>query len=242
MTSVSSLRPFPLLALSLALAVGGVACGANESSGAADTTPTGATPTIDALTIESGYSSGLNAMGTRYTSAGAVITNTAAVTACGVKVEFVILDAAGAVLDTNAEALHRVAPGAALPLSSGGLGDGRPDEPASFTATIVGVDSFDPAGGCAGSSTTAQGLTLAATDSRIDTGVEIITGNLRNPTDTVAEQVVIECVLRDAFGAIIGGDSGSVRGSVAPGGDTAFDIRMLWAPAKATAAECSASA
>lgn len=220
-----------------------VACGGGDSGGeAAPTVPAGGTPTIEALTIESGYSSGLNTMGTRYTSAGAVITNTAAVTACGVKVEFSILDAAGAVLDTNAEEMHRVPAGAALPLSTSGIGDGRADEPASFTATIVGVDSFDPAGACGGSSTTAQGITLTATDARIDTAVEFITGNLRNDTDTIAERAVIECVLRDAFGAIIGGDSGSVRGSVAPGGDTAFDIRMLWAPAKATSAECSASA
>ena len=156
------------------------------------------------------------------------------------KVEFSIVDAAGTALDTKSEELHMVAPGAALALSTSGLGGGRPDEPASFTATIVGIDSFDAAGTCADSFTTAQGIALETADATVDE--EYIAGNVTNPNDAIAEKASIDCVLRDAAGAIVGGDSGSVRGTLAPRGDAAFKIRMLWAPAKATSAECSAAA
>lgn len=264
MTSASSKHPFRLLALTAALAVGSVACGSDDSTDeAADTSPAATSeaapegtgdvaettapatdpaemPEIDALTIESGYSTGLSSLGTRYTSAGAVVTNTATVAACGVKVDFTILDAAGTALDSKSEELHMITPGAALALSTSGLGGGRSDEPASFTATIVGIDSFDAAGQCADSFTTAQGFALATADATIDE--EYIAGNVSNPSDAIAEKASIDCVLRDDAGAIVGGDSGSVRGTIAPRGDADFKIRMLWAPPTATAAECTASA
>ncbi|MEQ1701534.1 MAG: FxLYD domain-containing protein, partial [Ilumatobacteraceae bacterium] len=197
-------------------------------------------PTIDALRIESGYSTGLSSLGTRYNSAGALITNTATIAACGVKVDFAILDAAGVALDTKSEELHMIAPGAALALSTSGLGGGRPDEPASFTATIVGIDSFDAAGVCADSFTTSQGFGLETADVALDE--EYLSGNVTNPSDDIAEKASIDCVLRDDAGAIVGGDSGSVRGTIAPRGDSDFKIRMLWTPPTATAAECTASA
>lgn len=259
MTSATSKHPFRLLALTAALAVGAVACGSDDSTdGAADPAPSatsetgevtdttvagtdpGVAPTIDALAIESGYSTGVSGLGTRYTSAGAVVTNTATIAACGVKVEFSILDAAGTSLDTKSEELHMVAPGAALALSTSGLGGGRPDEPASFTATIVGFDSFDAAGVCADSFTTSQGFALETADVAVDE--EYLSGNVSNPSDDIAERASIECVLRDADGAIVGGDSGSVRGTIAPRGDADFKIRMLWTPPTATTAECTAAA
>ena len=155
------------------------------------------------------------------------------------KVEFSILDAAGAALDTKSEELHMIAAGEALPLSTSGLGGGRPDEPASFTATIVGVDSFDAAGTCADSFTTAQGISVTASDVTVDD--EYILGTVTNPGDIVAETTRVECVLRDADGAIVGGDSGGVRGTIAHNGTSDFKVRMLWVPETATAAECSAA-
>lgn len=248
--------------LSAALAVGAVACGSDDSSNdAADpapaatsevapdgtgevesTTAPGTDPgaTIDALTIESGYSTGVSNLGTRYTSAGAVVTNTATVTACGVKVDFTILDAAGTVLDSKSEELHKVAPGAALAITTSGLGGGRPDEPATFTAAIVGIDAFDAAGECADSFTTSQGFGLETAEVALDE--EYLSGNVTNPSNDIAEKAAIECVLRDDAGAIVGGDSGFVRGTIAPRGDSDFKIRMLWTPPTATAAECTAAA
>jgi hypothetical protein len=229
-------HPFHLLALAAALAVGSVACGGSDSDGGAAAATTVEPPPLDVLTLESGYTSGVDDLGNRYNSVGAVVTNTAAITACGVSVEFAILDAGGAVLASKTEKLPVVAPSAALPLSTSGLGGGSPDEPASFTATVVSADSFDPSGTCPG-----QGLTLKATDGRIDSAVEYINGFIRNPTDEVIESVNIRCVLRDAFGAIVGGDSGTMRGTISPRGSSDLKIRMLWAPPKATAAECSAT-
>jgi hypothetical protein len=256
----SNLRPARLLALSAVLAFGAVACGSDDSSskpaatspaspdgsapaGGTETTaaPTdGAEPTLAALTIESGYSTGVSSLNTRYNSAGAVVTNTAGITACGVKVEFAVLDAAGAPLDTKSEELHKIAAGESLVLSTPGLGGGRDDEPASFTATITGLDSFDATGDCADSFTTSKGLTLTAADVTVDG--DYILGTVTNPGDEAAEVTSVQCVLRDADGAIVGGDRGSVRGTIGLRGDAAFQIRMLWVPETATAADCTATA
>ena len=131
-------RTIRTLTVAAALAVTMAACGSNDTTDEAgsDTTAAatettaaasettaaasettaaaGETPTVDALTLESGFASGVSSLGTRFTSAGAVVTNTSAQRACRVKVEFAMLDAAGAVLDTKSESVPFIAAGAAV--------------------------------------------------------------------------------------------------------------------------------
>ena len=152
-----------LLAVATTLAFVAVGCGGSDSSGAADTAPqtttqgstagstetttgsstesttaaSGPEPTAADLTVESGFSTGLSDLGTRFTSASAVITNAASRAACDVQVEFAILDASGAVLDTRIEKLPIVAAASTTVVVPNPLGGGKPDEPAPDSGDAV---------------------------------------------------------------------------------------------------------
>jgi hypothetical protein len=256
-------RTIRTLTVAAALAVTMAACGSNDTTDEAgsDTTAAatettaaasettaaasettaaaGETPTVDALTLESGFASGVSSLGTRFTSAGAVVTNTSAQRACRVKVEFAMLDAAGTVLDTKSESVPFIAAGAAAPVAPSGLGGGIADEPASVEVTVVEVKAFSAGDTC--DDTLVQGLALETADVTVD-ALTYIRGTVTNSTDTAAETTLVDCVLRDAAGAIVGGDKTVVRDAIDAGATAEFKVRMLWTPETATAAECSAIA
>lgn len=249
-------RTLRTLTIAAALAVTMAACGSNDTTdeagsdttaaasettaAASDTTAAaGETPTVDALTVESGFASGVSSLGTRFTSAGAVVTNTSAQLACRVKVEFALLDAAGTVLDTKSETVPFVAAGAAVSVAPSGLGGNRPEEPASVEVTVVEAEAFTTAATCEGG--IVQGLALETADVTVD-ALTYIRGTVTNGTDTAAETTLVDCVLRDAAGAIVGGDKTVVRDAVDAGASAEFKVRMLWAPDTAATAECTAIA
>jgi len=235
------------LAVAVALTATLAACGSNDSTdSAAETTAAasettaaaGETPTADALTAESGFSSGVSSLGTRFNSAGAVVTNSSAQIACGVKVEFALLDASGALIDTKSETVPFIAAGIAANVAPAGLGGGSDVEPASLEVAVTDVRSFttdtcDPS--------LVQGLSLETADVTVDE-LTYIRGQVTNSTDTAAETTLVDCVLRDAAGAIVGGDKTVVRDAVDAGASAEFKVRMLWAPETAAAAECTAIA
>ena len=213
---------------------------ASETTAAADTTvAAGETPTAEAITTESGFSSGVSSLGTRFNSAGAVVTNTSSQLACGVKVEFALLDASGALIDTKSETVPFIAAGVAANVAPAGLGGGSDTEPASLEVAITDVRSFTTDAACDPS--IVQGLSLETADVTVD-ALTYIRGTVTNSTDTAAEKTLVDCVLRDAAGAIVGGDKTVVRDAVDAGASAEFKVRMLWAPDTAATAECSAIA
>ncbi|MEN9643815.1 MAG: hypothetical protein RL238_484 [Actinomycetota bacterium] len=221
-------------------AVETTAAGSETTAAASETTAAaGETPTAEAVTVESGYSSGVSSLGTRFTSAGAVVTNTSTQLACGVKVEFALLDASGALIDTKTETVAFVAAGVAANVAPSGLGGGTETEPGSMEATVTEVRSFTTAATCDPS--IVQGLSLETADVVVDE-LTYIRGSLNNTTDTAAEKPQVDCVLRDTAGAIVGGDKTVVREPVEAGATAEFKVRMLWAPDTAATAECSAIA
>ena len=250
------------LAVAVALTATLAACGSNDSTDtAAETTAAasettaaasettaaasettvaaGETPTAEAITTESGFSSGVSSLGTRFNSAGAVVTNTSSQLACGVKVEFALLDASGALIDTKSETVPFIAAGVAANVAPAGLGGGTDAEPASLEVAITEVRSFTTEAACDRSF--AQGLSLETADVVVDE-LTYIRGTVNNSTDTAAEKTAVDCVLRDAAGAIVGGDKTVVRDAVDAGASAEFKVRMLWAPDTAATAECSAIA
>lgn len=214
---------------------------ASETTAAASetTAAAGETPTADAITTESGYSTGVSSLGTRFNSAGAVITNTSTQLACGVKVEFALLDAAGALIDTKVETVAFIPAGAAANVAPSSLGGGSETEPGSMELAVTDVRGFTTAATCDPS--ILQGLTLATADVTID-ALTYIRGSIENSNDTAAEKTLVDCVLRDAAGAIVGGDKTVVRDAVDAGATAEFKVRMLWAPDTAATAECTAVA
>jgi hypothetical protein len=257
-----------LLAVATTLAFVAVGCGGSDSSGAGDTAPqtttqgttagstettsasstetttavSGPEPTAADLTVESGFSTGLSDLGTRFTSASAVITNAAVRAACDVQVEFTILDAAGTVLDTRIEKLPIVAAASATPVVPNPLGGGKPDEPAKLEVTVTEVASFATGDTCDTSSTVAKGVTLATADVALDADMKYVRGTVSNPSQTDVDAALVACVFRGADKAIVGGDKTTARTPLAAGASADFKVRVLWAPPAATTAECGATA
>ncbi len=256
-----------LFAASAALALVAVACG-SDSSNTADTssastaagtettatgdtaaeTTTGSTeasgpePTVADLTVESGFSTGLSSLGTRFTSAAAVITNAASRAACDVQVEFTIADAAGTVIDTRTEKLPVVAAATTTVVVPNALGGGKPDEPATLDVKVTEVASFATGDTCDTASTVAKGITLATADSALDADQKYVRGTVSNPTETDADLTVVSCVFRGADKAIVGGEKTMVRDAIAAGASVDFKVRVLWAPPAVSTVECGATA
>ena len=215
------------------------AAGTETTAGSETTAAAGETPTAEAITTESGYASGVSSLGTRFTSAGAVVTNTSTQLACGVKVEFALLDAAGTLIDTKSETVPFIAAGLAANIAPSGLGGGSETEPGALEVAITEVRSFTTEATCDPS--LVQGLTLETADVTVDE-LTYIRGQVTNGTDTAAEKTLVDCVLRDAAGAIVGGDKTIVRDAIDAGASAEFKVRMLWAPDTAATAECTAIA
>lgn len=253
-----------LLAAATTLAFVAVGCGGSDSSGAGDTAPetttqtttqdttagstetttavSGPEPTAADLTVESGFSTGLSDLGTRFTSASAVITNAAARAACDVQVEFTILDASGAVLDTRLEKLPIVAAASTTAVVPNPLGGGKPDEPATLEVTVTDVASFATGDTCDTSSTAAKGVTLATADAAVDADTKYVRGTVNNPSQTDVDSALIACVFRGADNAIVGGEKTTARSPLAAGASADFKVRILWAPPTLATVECGATA
>lgn len=251
--------------MAASLAFVAVACGSDSTGGAADTTTastpgtgtetttagstetttaatTGETPALDTLTIESGFSTGLSDLGTRYNSASAVITNTSDQTACGVEVQFDLLDASGASIDSRSETIIVAAAGAAVPVVAKAIGAGKDAEAAKLDVTVLSVKSYVAGDTCAGVSAVAAGVALTTADVSLDADLKYINATVTNPTDAAVERATMDCALRDAAGAIVGGEQKAINDPIEAGASADAKVRVLWAPPTAATAECSAAA
>lgn len=255
-TTTKSPRFIRSFALTAVAAVALVACGSDSSTDAgttpgnaettapagsettaADTTaPETTAPsepvTADQLTVESGFASGVTGIGVPAVSVAAIVTNTAAGTACDVKLTFTLLDAAGTELDSQGAKVATIAAGAAVPVVPNAL-DAGGAQAASLTATVDTVGECDPA---------AATTSLETADSALSADIKYVTGTVANTGDAAVEGATVTCVLRDANKAIVGGAKSLVRDAIEPAGSADFKVRLVWAPASAATAECSAAA
>lgn len=253
MSTTKSPTSFRTLTLAAAVSLALVACGGSDSSSdagdsattapvAAETTAAETTApettaaaepvTPEALTVESGFASGIGGIGVRNTSVAAVVTNTAGSTACGVKLQFTLLDAAGAELDTQTAKVQTLPAGAALAVVPNALDTGDA-EPASLEATVVSLDE------CAADVAVSV---LETADAAVDADVKYVTGTLINSSDAAVEETTVVCVLRDADSAIVGGAKTVVREAIEPAAAAEFKVRLVWAPGTAASAACTATA
>jgi hypothetical protein len=56
------------------------------------------------------------------------------------------------------------------------------------------------------------------------------------------EKGALDCALRDAAGAIVGGEQKAINDPIEAGASVDVKLRILWAPPTAAIAECNATA
>jgi len=206
----------------------------------AETTTTAA-PEDAPLVVEQGMTSGLNSIGTRHTSVGAVLTNpNTHVAAYGVDVVFNLKDAAGTVIDTDSAMVNYIPAGGRRIIAPLQIGFDIPAEPASVeVVAIVGDFAEDngPEGNPAIFSMPEQELTVLSATLQPDTFGTYVVGQVSNPGTEVAKFSSIDCALR-AGGVIVGGVSGGISDSIVPGGTISFKASPGHYPANTDAVEC----
>ncbi len=265
MTATQIPHTIRIAAFAATLALVAVGCGSDSGKGAGatasssptagvETTTAGATetttatsgavetPALDTVTVESGFSTGVSDLGTRYTSAGAVVTNTSDQTACGIEIEFDLLDATGASIDSRTETLLVAGAGAWVPVVPKAIGAGKDAEPTSLKVAVLSVKSYSASETCDGTSSVALGVALPAADAALDADLKYITAAVSNPTDAAVEKSTVDCAMRDAGGAIVGGEQKAINDPIEAGASLDVKVRILWAPPTAAAVECNATA
>jgi hypothetical protein len=197
----------------------------------------------DSLTVESGFSTAANS-GSQQTSSGAVVTNGGGKSACGVQVQFNLLDAAGTTIDTGTETIEIIPAGATAIVAPTILGFNK-GVPASLNVAVVKVDDF--VGGttlndCDGF-TILKGIPVEVVSPTIDRAqfASGIKGQLMNSSTDLVETAYIDCVYR-AGGVVVGGESTASLDPIPPGGSVAFSAGLGLVPDTADAVECQAMA
>jgi hypothetical protein len=190
-------------------------------------------------------SSHVNPLGTRHSSAGAVLTNPNAEAAYGVEVTFDLKDAGGAVLDSARETVpylpahgHRIV----APLQVGfDLGV----EPASLeVATHVRefAEDVGPEGGD-DIMRRPDGARLEVVRAGFVDGEYLskVTGQVLNLTADVARYSSVHCVLRSDDG-IVGGAASGISAPIVPGGTIAFESMLASPPDDVDTVDCEVHA
>ena len=214
----------------------------NDVSGGA---PVSAAPGADAstsaadLAIQFGFTQNVER---GVVSAGALISNNGALTACGVEVQFTLLDSAGTPVDTVTESITLVPAGqtvSVVPLQIGY----QVADPASMSVTIIDIaDTTDEVSlrDCSGFYFE-DGIIVDVvnpTYSRREFDTSII-GQLVNPTEQMVETAFIDCVLRFG-GQIVGGESSASLNPITPGGTIAFELGFVTYEGEADEVLCTA--
>lgn len=180
------------------------------------------------LTVESGMTSGVNSIGTRHTSAGALVTNpNEGLAAYEVEVLFNLKDAGGTVLDSDSSTVPYIAPGATVPVAPLQIGFDLATEPASVEVVVTG-DLREDEGWDGVEFMMGEGIELEVTGAAITAGSfgNELTAQVKNPSpDTIAEFATWDCVLKSG-GAVVGGEGSGISDSIPPGVTVALSHSM----------------
>lgn len=204
-----------------------------------ETTTTTAPEPVD-LTIEAGMFSEINSIGTRNSAAGVVLTNPNAEAAYDVDVVFNLVDGAGTVMDTASANVDYLAPGGRAIVAPLQIGFDIPSEPVRVDVTAIVGDFREDEGYDGVEFSMSEGIVLEVVSVEVQRGQygdTRIGGQVRNPSDQLAEFASIDCIAR-AGGVIVGGWSTSLTDPVAPGGIIAFNVGARPLSPSADTAEC----
>lgn len=171
--------------------------------------------------VESGFTTGTDSIGTRYTSAGARLTNpNSDLAAYDVQVLFNLVGGNGDVLDSTTETVPYVAPGETVPVAPLLIGFDLSVEPTEMQVQAVGefTEDVGPKG-----QLTENGAILKFEGAEViqgDFGNEI-SGRVTNPTDTVTEYPSWNCIFLNGR-KIVGGSSSTIVDPIPPGTTVQF--------------------
>lgn len=171
--------------------------------------------------VESGFTFGVDSIGTRYTSAGARLTNpNTDLAAYEVQVLFNLVGAGGKVLDTQTETVSYIGPGASVPVAPLQIGFEIPTNPTDLQVQVVGefVEDEGPKGLFGGDAAILDFKGGEVTKS--DFGREF-SGQVSNPTDVVVTSASWSCIWLNGT-AITGGASSSIVDPIPPGATVQF--------------------
>ncbi|KQY62403.1 hypothetical protein [Nocardioides sp. Root140] len=172
--------------------------------------------------IESGFTTGTDSIGTRYTSAGARLTNANTdLAAYDVQVLFNLIGGNGEVIDTTTETVPYVGPGEAVPVAPLQIGFDLKAKPIDLQVQVVGEFSDDvgPKGPLSD-----KGVILQMEGVDVikgDYGNEI-SGRVTNTTDEVVEWPSWSCIFLNGK-KIVGGSSSTITDPIPPGSTVQFD-------------------
>ena len=201
------------------------ATGSAESTAPQSTTTEASTseaaPAEQDFVVESGFTTGVDSIGTRYTSAGARLTNpNSDLAAYGVQVLFNLVDAKGDVLDSTTENVPYVGPGETVPVAPLQIGFDLKKVPTELEVQVVGDfvedegprDSFD-----------APTSILKLKDAEItrsDYSLEL-SGQVTNQTDELVTEATWACIYVKGK-KIVGGASSAIIDPIPPGSTVHF--------------------
>lgn len=177
-------------------------------------------------------------------STGALVSNNGTLTACGVQVQFTLLDSAGTPVDTVTESIALVPAGQTVSVVPFQIGYQVAD-PASMNVTIIDIEdttdqvSLRDCGGFYfenGIIVNVVNPTYFRRD--FDTAIN---GQLVNPSDQMVDVSFVDCVLR-LGGQIVGGESSASPNPIPPGGTIAFELGLLSYEGEADEVLCTAIA
>ncbi|GIU84947.1 MAG: hypothetical protein KatS3mg008_1722 [Acidimicrobiales bacterium] len=175
------------------------------------------------LTTVAGMTSTVDSIGTRYTSAGALVTNpNGSLAAYDVEVLFNLKSADGKVLDSESANVPYIPAGATVPVAPLQIGFDISEEPATVEVRVTGKFAEDTGWKGVGFSID-KGIDLQVTDAAIVDGSigKELTAQVTNPSDQVAEMATWHCVFKRG-GTVVGGASSGIADRIPPKGTVAL--------------------
>lgn len=188
--------------------------------------------------VASGFTTGEDSIGTRYTTAGAKLTNpNADLAAYEVQVLFNLIGADGDVLDSSTETVYYVGPGETVPVAPLQIGFDQKEEPTELQVQVIGefVEDEGPKGSFGGEAALLE--VKAAEIVKGDYGDQELSAQVSNPTDQVVEYPEWDCVYSQGK-KIVGGQSSSIIDPIPPGSTVQFSDYVSVDGLKVSKVEC----
>ena len=193
-----------------------------SSSAEGDTADESPTDDVQDFEVESGFTSGTDSIGTKYNSAGALLTNpNTSLAAYGAQVLFNLVGPDGDVLDSATETVNYIGPGETVPVAPLQIGFDLKEKPTKLEVQVVG-DFTDDEGPKDTFSDEMSVLTVKSTEiTTSDYGREL-SGQVTNQTDEVVTDASWDCVYLNGQ-KFVGGASSSIIDPIPPGSTVQFN-------------------
>lgn len=192
---------------------------------------------VEDFGVESGFSSGTDSIGTKYNSAGALLTNpNPDLAAYGAQVLFNLVGSGGDVLDTTTETVSYIGPGETVPVGPLQIGFDLKEKPTKLEVQVVG-DFTDDEGPKDAFGDEMSVLAVKKTEiTQSDYGREL-SGQVTNQTDEVVTDANWDCVYLNGK-KIVGGASSSILDPIPPGSTVQFSDSISVDDMPAKSATC----